>query len=131
MLSLGDIHIYVTDFNLALRFYEDGLGLTLVEKEVGRAAAFAVLEFPDGGPALRLFDGARPWGAAERPEVGPRPTVRFDVICSDFSFRLVRRIGHGGRQFGEIEENDGTRVVTLADPDGNTLELLEIAADDA
>ena len=126
MLSVGDIHIYVTNFNLALRFYEDGLGLTLVEKEVGRASAFAVLEFPDGGPAVRLFDGATPWEDDERPELGTRPTVRFDVVTSDFDQHLVRLIENGGQQVDEIEVYDGTRVVTVADPDGNTFELLEV-----
>ena len=130
MLLIGDVHVYVCDFTSALRFYEDGLGLTLIEKEVGRATAFALLESADGGPALRLFGGATAWPDGTRPDVGTRPTVRFDVVTSEFDTTIVRAIEHGGRQVGEIEEYDGSRVVTLADPDGNTFELLETRDED-
>jgi predicted enzyme related to lactoylglutathione lyase len=126
MLSIGDVHVFVTDFNLALRFYEDGLGLEVVEREVSRSAAYAVLEFPDGGPALHLFSGAEPWGEGERPELGTKPTIRFDIVTTEFDAALVRLIEHGGRQINEIEEFDGARVVTIADPDGNTFELLQL-----
>lgn len=126
MTSIGDVHVYVSDFSLALRFYEDGLGLSVAESEVGQAASFAVLESPEGGPALRLFSGAEPWCEGERPEVGSRPTVRFDVVTTEFDSLLVRLIEHGGRQLGATEEYNGTRVTTVADPDGNTFELVEI-----
>jgi predicted enzyme related to lactoylglutathione lyase len=130
MLSVGDIHIYVCDFNLALRFWADGLGLNIVEKEVSSASAFALLEFPGAGPAIRLFGGAEPWPRGERPEVGTRPTIRFDVVTTDFDETLVRLMECGGRQIGEIEAYGGSRVVTIADPDGNTFELLEVPEDE-
>jgi predicted enzyme related to lactoylglutathione lyase len=126
MLSIGDIHIFVHDFNLALRFWADGLGLDVVEKEISGASAFALLEFPVAGPALRLFGGAEPWGENGRPDVGARPTIRFDIVTSDFDSTLVRLLEHGGRQIGEIEKYGDSRVVTIADPDGNTFELLEV-----
>lgn len=129
MLSIGDIHVYVHDFNLALRFWADGLGLNVVEKEVSAASAFALLEFPGAGPAIRLFGGAQPWPENARPSVGERPTICFDVVASDFDATLVRLIESGGRQLGEIEAYSGSRVVTIADPDGNTFELLEVPED--
>ncbi|MFQ5807034.1 MAG: VOC family protein [Phycisphaerae bacterium] len=129
MLSIGDIHVFVHDFNLALRFWADGLGLDVVEKEVTSASAFALLEFPAAGPAIRLFGGAEPWPEGVRPALGTRPTVRFDVVTSDFDATLVRLIENGGRQIGEIETYGGSRVVTIADPDGNTFELLEVPED--
>jgi len=129
MLSIGDIHIYVHDFNLALRFWADGLGLKVVEKEVSPASAFALLESPAGGPAIRLFGGAEPWAEGTRPALGTRPTIRFDVVTSDFDATLVRLIENGGRQLDEIERYGGWRVVTIADPDGNTFDLLEVPAD--
>lgn len=129
MLSIGDIHVYVHDFNLALRFWADGLGLKIVEKEVTPASAFALLEFPTAGPAIRLFGGAEPWPEAARPALGTRPTIRFDIVTSDFDATLVRLIENGGRQLDEIETYSGWRVVTIADPDGNTFELLEVPED--
>jgi len=126
MLAIGDIHIFVHDFNLALRFWVDGLGLNVVEKEVSGASAFALLEFPTAGPAIRLFAGAEPWPEETRPNVGTHPTVRFDIVTSDFDAELVRMIECGGEQIGEIETYGDSRVVTVADPDGNTFELLEV-----
>ena len=126
MLSVGDVHVYASDFHLALRFWEAGLGLRVVESEVGQTTAYAVLEFPDGGSALRLFGGAEAWPEDSRPDVGSRPTVRFDILTSDLESTIVRLIAHGGRQIGEIERYNGSRVATLADPDGNTFELLDV-----
>jgi len=130
MLSIGDIHIFVHDFSLALHFWSDGLGLEVAEKEISGASAFALLEFPVGGPAIRLFGGAEPWPQNERPDVGARPTIRFDMVTSDFASTLVRLLEHGGRQIGEIEKYGDSRVVTIADPDGNTFELLEVPEED-
>jgi predicted enzyme related to lactoylglutathione lyase len=130
MLAIGDIHIYVHDFNLALRFWADGLELRVVEKEVSQASAYALLEFPGAGPAIRLFGGAQPWPEDERPDVGTRPTIRFDVVTTAFDDTLVRLMESGGRQVGEIEAYGGSRVVTIADPDGNTFELLEVPEDE-
>jgi|GEM_PF-943722 len=128
MLTVGDIYIFVSDFNLALRFWQDGLGLAVTEQEVTRSSAFALLEFPDGGPALRLFGGVDPWPPGQRPETGSRPMVHFDVLTDSFDETLVRVLEAGGRTTGEVEEYDGNRIVSLADPDGNTFDLVEVPA---
>jgi predicted enzyme related to lactoylglutathione lyase len=127
MLAIGDIHIFVHDFTLALRFWADGLGLKVVDKEISSASAFALLEFPIAGPAIRLFGGAEPWPEDTRPD--NHPAIRFDLVASDFDAALVRLIENGGRQIGEIETYGNSRVVTIADPDGNTFELLEVPED--
>lgn len=128
MLFIGDVHIYVSDFVSALRFWADGLGLEVAEKEVSANAAYAELLFPDGGPAIRLFGPVDAWPAGERPEVGSRPTVRFDIATAEFDDTLVRALEHGGQQLDDIETYDGMRTVTLADPDGNSFELFELPA---
>lgn len=130
MRAVGDIHIYVTDFDAALGFYRDGLGLAVVEQELSASSPFAVLEFPDGGSAVRLLGGARAWPPETRPDVGEHPTIRFDVITDEFDTLLLRAAERGGMQIGDIETYDGMRVVTLADPDGNTFELIEVPGDD-
>lgn len=126
MLSVGDIHIFVSDFPLALRFWRDGLGLNVVEQQSATASPFAVLEMPDGGPAIRLFGGVKPWREDERPPVGERPTVRFDIATSDFDGTFSSLLDCGGLQLDPVEEYEGYRVVTVADPDGNSFELVEI-----
>ena len=129
MLFVGDIHIYVTDFDRALKFWSQGLGFEVTEKELSSTSPFALLEAPTAGPAIRLFGGAEPWPEETRPDVGSRPTVRFDVVASDFEATLVRLLENGGAQIGEIEKYSDARVVTVADPDGNTFELLEVPED--
>ncbi len=126
MMFLGDVHIYVTDIALALRFWADGLGLQVVEKELGAHSAFARLDFPDGGSSIRLLAPVEPWPPDARPPMGAVPTISFDITTTDFDALLVRVLEHGGAQVDEIEEYGGLRVVTVADPDGNAFELLEI-----
>ncbi|TWT39961.1 Glyoxalase-like domain protein [Phycisphaerae bacterium RAS1] len=131
MLSIGDVHVYVSDFVRALRFWAEGLGLEATEKEVTPHSAYAVLDFPDGGPSLRLLGPVDPWESGARPAAGSRPTIRFDVTTTDFDGTLARLLDCGGAQLDEIEEYRGLRVVTVADPDGNSFELLEIPPGDA
>lgn len=126
MLNLGDLHIYVSDFGRALRFWKDGMGLSVREEETGDGGAFAVLDFPDGGPALRLFGSATAWTEAERPAPGARPGVSFDVTTPDFEGVLARLLAFGGSMDGEVEVYQGLRTVTVRDPDGTTFELLEL-----
>lgn len=126
MLCIGDVHIYVSDFTLALRFWADGLGLEVAEKEVSRHSAYARLDFPDRGPSICLWWPVEPWDAAQPPPPGKYPTIRFDVAASDFDATLLRLLEHGGQQLDEIQNYAGLRTVTVADPDGNAFELLEL-----
>ncbi len=126
MLYIGDIHIYVSDFKLALRFWAEGLGLEVAEKEVSRHSAYARLDFPDGGSSLRLLWPVEPWDPDVQPPPGKYPAVRFDVTTDDFDATLVCLLEHGGQQVDEIETYNDLRIVTVTDPDGNLFELLEI-----
>jgi catechol 2,3-dioxygenase-like lactoylglutathione lyase family enzyme len=126
MLSIGDIQVYVTDFDRALRFWAEGLGLQVAEKEVTSHGAFARLDFPDGGPSIHLLAPAEPWEPGTRPEPGARPGIGFDITTSEFDELLVRLIEFGGRQVAQIESYDDVRFVTIADPDDNTFDLLEL-----
>lgn len=130
MLAIGDIQIFVTDFERALKFWTEGLGLRVAEKEVTAHSAYARLEFPDGGPALDLLAPAEPWEPGTRPEPGSRPGVAFDITTSDFDDTLVRLIEFGGRQVGQIETYNDLRLATIADPDDNTFDLLELPPED-
>jgi predicted enzyme related to lactoylglutathione lyase len=124
--AMGDVHVFVTDLAAALRFWESGLGLRLRHREATQTSGFAILEFRGGGPSLRLFGGAAAWPDGARPEAGSRPTVRFDITTTDFDATLIRVIENGGRQLDPIESFEGQRVVTIADPDGNSYELIEV-----
>ncbi len=122
MLFVGDIHIYVSDFTLGLRFWADGLGLEVAERE----GDFARLDFPDGGSSLRLLSAVSPWPNEQQPPPDVYPSIRFDLTTTDFDSVLARLIEYGGRRVGEVESYNQLRAVTVADPDGNLFELLEI-----
>lgn len=126
MICIGDIHIYVSDFERAIRFWAEGLRLDVAEQEQTEASAFARLDFPDGGPSVRLIGPVEPWEEGARPKTGERPTIRFDVMTTEFDETLTRLLEHGGSQEGQVESYNDLRIVTVADPDGNTFELLEV-----
>lgn len=130
MRAIGDLYLYVSDFQRAVDFWVRALRLQVVQHEATPHSAFAVLEFPDGGPNLRLFGPVDDWDEGERPEHGTRPGVSFDVVVSDFDDVLVRVLDAGGAQLGEIESYDQVRMVTVADPDGIVFELIEAPPDD-
>ncbi|MFH1746662.1 MAG: VOC family protein [Planctomycetota bacterium] len=125
MLAIGDIHVYVSDFEAALRFWAEGLQLEVVDKEVDEDSSFARLEFPDGGPGLLLMASAQPQ-EVEQADEGVFSGISFDLTVSEFDNTLVRLLEAGGQQVNETEIYHGLRTATLADPDGNIFELLEI-----
>lgn len=129
MIAIGDIQIFVTDFDKALKFWAEGLGLDMVDQEQTPSSRFVVLEFPDGGPAIHLIGPVEAWEAGARPEPGTRPTVRFDITTTEFDDTLMRLLEAGGTQIDEIDTYNDLRVVTLADPDQNTFELIEVPED--
>jgi predicted enzyme related to lactoylglutathione lyase len=55
--------------------------------------------------------------------------VRFDITASRFDATLLRLLEHGGEQLGEIESYEGQRIVAVADPDGNSFDLIEVPED--
>lgn len=125
MTGIGDVQVYVSDFERALRFWAEGLDLEIVQREQSSALAYARLEFPDGGPAIELIGPVDPWELDERPPPGARPMMRFDILTTRFDDVLTRLLECGGTQEDEIETYNELRVVALADPDGNTFELME------
>ncbi|MCA9244840.1 MAG: VOC family protein [Phycisphaerales bacterium] len=125
MICVGDIHIYVSDMAVAMRFWRDALALDTLDEESSPSAGYALLGFPDGGPCLRIFSGVDAWDDNSNPSVGARPGLGFDIVTDDFDGTLVKLIEAGGRKVDEIEEYEGARIVTLTDPDGNQFELVE------
>lgn len=129
MIIIGDVYVYVTDMVVALKFYADGLRFTVAEKEITPHAGYARLDCPEGGPSVHLVGNVEPFKDGERPEPAARPGVRFDLTTTDFDDTLTRVLEHGGSKLGGVEEFDGQHTVTIADPDGNPIELLEVPAE--
>ena len=128
MFSIGEINVFVTDLERALKFWSDGLQLDIAEKEQLAHSAYARLDFADGSPPIRLFASAAPWPPGERPAYGTHPMIAFDLVTADIDAALARLIECGGSKAGEVEVYENTRCVFVNDPDGNTIELVEVPA---
>jgi catechol 2,3-dioxygenase-like lactoylglutathione lyase family enzyme len=126
MLAIGDIHVYASDFAAALKFWATGLQLDVAEKDESDQGSFARLDFPDGGPSLVLITPVEPWDIRYRPEPGTAPGFSFEVATTDFDGTLTRLLDNNGQQIGETEIYNDLRLATVADPEGNTFELVEV-----
>ncbi len=131
MLAIGDVHLYVSDFDAALRFWAKGLQLEVAEQDTDEHSAYARLDFPDGGPSLLLIAPAEAEPLEELDALESHCGVSFDVIATEFDAALVRLLENGGQQIGETETYNDLRNATLADPDGNLFELLEVPPESA
>lgn len=126
MNLIGDLQLFVVDLERSIKFWSDGLGLRVVEKEQTQHSGYARLEFPESGQSIRLFGPVDSWEAGEQVEFGSRPAICFDIMTDEFDAALARLIESGGAQIGEIEEFDGIRTVSVADPDDIQFELIEM-----
>ncbi len=115
LTSIDMVAIYVHDWPAAVRWYENMLGLETLCREEHHA--FAVLGLPSGGAVLHLVgDATRPLGSRNRC------VANFGVEDFDgaLAARRERRV-----EIVEVQEDadDGHRLVTIADPEGNELNL--------
>ncbi|MGE0479294.1 MAG: VOC family protein [Phycisphaerae bacterium] len=124
MLSVGNIHLYVRDFERAMRFWRDACHLRVADQSETQGTAYAQLDFPDGGASIQLVTVDEE--EAPNPYEGPQLNAAFDLLTSEFDDLLVRLLGFGGQQLGEIETYENLRIVTLGDPDGNVFDLIEV-----
>jgi len=115
---LGGVRLRVTHLDRALAFYQDILGLALVERSGGKAVLSARAE----GPALVTL--------IELPGAVPKPpgtTGLFHVAIrvpqrADLG-RLLRRLGEAGWPLHGASDHGVSEALYLADPDGSGLEL--------
>lgn len=126
MLVIGDIYLYVDDFDKALRFWADGLKLEVSEKDSDEHSTFARLDFPEGGPSLILIAEREFTETDAQTDENAPPRVSFDIATSDFDATLVQLLDQGGQQLSEIETYHDLKMVTLADLEGYCFDLVEI-----
>jgi lactoylglutathione lyase len=113
-----------SDLDRALAFYEI-LGLRLTEKtelQKGKAT-LAFVEPPEGNFALELVYN---WGKDDAYEGGER-FGHFAFEVDDIDGLLPRLVAGGGAVQREpfLLEGAAPRLAFVADPDGNSIELIE------
>lgn len=120
------LNLDVPDLPSAVAFYQQALGFS-----VGHVLFDGtVVEMLGAAVPLYLLHKA----AATRPcpEAGVQRDYRrhwtplhLDMVVEDLDAALARALAAGARQEGEIHEHDWGRLVTLSDPFGHGLCLLQ------
>ncbi|MFZ0493576.1 MAG: VOC family protein [Acidimicrobiia bacterium] len=115
--SIGQIHITVTDFDKAVEFYRDTLGLTFVFDVPAQQMAF----FDVNGVRLYL-------GAAESPEFSSHPLLYFAV--DDIEQEYARLAEAGVELLGQphvINRTESTelRMAFFRDSEGHPLAIMQ------
>ena len=130
----------VADLDRSVRFYVDGLGLTLIRTfrtdsdtsaqvlayervdvkgallEVGPGAMLELLEYVEPRTAARQI--------SERHVIG---SAHLALLVDDVEAALSRLVEYGGARRNDPVETEPGKVLTYAqDPDGNWLELAQI-----
>src|SRR4051812_22947007 len=112
--QLDMVTIQVRDLDATRAWYTDVLGLSEAWLEPGE---FCLLALPGGGPSLALATD-HPERIGDTPATGWTPVVKvddFDATVADLRAKGVR--------FDAEEEGDdeGYRLVRIADPEGNVI----------
>ncbi len=117
---LDGVFIHVRDLRRAARWYSALLGLPLKEDELARH--YYTLNAPHERPWITLDDHAADPDFEFRP--APHPICSFLTADLEAARTHLRTLGTPWT--GEIREvHPGLRAMTVRDPDGNALMLIE------
>ena len=112
---LDHVVVFVEDFERALEFYREVLGLPV------RVAHEGWAEFGTRGAGIALHSGGKKSrGAKDYRKGGILPTIRVQSIESAVAYLQSR-----GVKVTEINLEAFGRLAVFSDPEGNQLQLLE------
>ena len=118
MFSSGNVTIYVSDMERAIRFYTDTLGLRLAYRFGNHWAAVEL------GKGLTI--GLHP--ASSETPAGRRGSMAIGLELGETSIgEAVSRLSSKGVRFqGPVNEAKAGKFVSFEDPDGNLIYLAEL-----
>ena len=124
-MNIGAVLLFVDDFEAAVSFYRDAIGLTVAEMDPGAGyrpmVDFAYLE--SEGAALEIFD-QETHGAALAGDGAGRTAIGFNT--SDVAEARTKLVGAGAEP-GPIVERDWGSYIDVRDPEGNPLQVYQFA----
>jgi lactoylglutathione lyase len=126
--GFGHLAFKVQDLDASLAFYRDRLGLGEMTRLVdGKGAPWIVYLRITDTVFLELFPSGHPGRAADEAAVGVNH-ICFSV--EDIEATAARFAAAGVTLTSPIQTGlDGNRGAWIEDPDGNRIELMEMAAD--
>ena len=130
----------VADLDRSVRFYSEGLGLTLIRRfRTGSASSAQVLAYDRVdvkgallevacGAILELLEYVEPRTAAR--QISERHVIasaHLALLVDDVEAILSRLVEYGGTRHNDPAKTEAGKILTYAqDPDGNWLELAQI-----
>jgi catechol 2,3-dioxygenase-like lactoylglutathione lyase family enzyme len=122
-MKLELVLIPVTDVDRAKRFYIERLGF-VEDVDVQPAAGVRVVQLTPVGSACSIGMGA---GLPAYDEMAPGTIKGLHLVVADIEQARAELAGRGV-EVGAVEDvGGGVKYAWLADPDGNTLTLQEMA----
>ena len=119
-VTIGHVHLKVSDLERAVRFYRDGLGFALTGR-LGDQVAFLAAGDYHHHIALNTLE-SRGGSAPPRGSTGLYHfAVRYPSRCE--LARAVRRVVDGGTAIDHSADHGVNDAVYLRDPDDNGIEL--------
>lgn len=105
-----------SDFQASVRFYRDLLALPLVKEGEDGVSRFA--HFDCAGFGIRVYEWTQPFNRAH---------TGLQIYVNDVDTLYAELKAAGVKFSGEVRDEPwGGRVVTVADPDGNLFDLLNV-----
>jgi catechol 2,3-dioxygenase-like lactoylglutathione lyase family enzyme len=124
-MNLFQVNLFVSDFEEALRFYRDRLGLQVLDVDPGPPSVPLVnwASLSAGSVILELFD-AGSFGRGSHT-ASARDTVELAFIVDDVD-ESRRRLERAGVACGPVMQEQWGRYASFQDPDGNVLQIFEV-----
>ncbi len=117
MFSSGNVTVYVSNMNAAVRFYSETLGLKLAYRFGDHWASVEL------GKGLTI--GLHP--ASEHSPAGRKGSMAIGLELTGSIHEAVKTLETKGVHFlGPIDEGKAGSFVSFEDPDGNLLYLAEL-----
>ncbi len=110
--------LLVADLEGAISFYQDILGLSLLESD----DKCALFDAGDGAVFELWSSGYR----SSSPKTAEQQSLRVGLRVNNLDDAVSELRSRGVQFIGEIGEYEGTRWIHFADPEGNRLELKEV-----
>jgi catechol 2,3-dioxygenase-like lactoylglutathione lyase family enzyme len=119
MISGGNATIFVSNMDVAVRFYTETLGLKLTNRFGDNWATV------EAGPGLTI--GLHP-ASARYPSPGTRGAMMLGLEIDEPIEHVVARLSAKGARFsGPVIRDEPGNFIALEDPDGNAICLWEVS----
>jgi catechol 2,3-dioxygenase-like lactoylglutathione lyase family enzyme len=119
MIKGGNVTVYVSDMDAAVRFYTEVLGLELRERFGGHWAAIKAAE----GFIIGLHPGSEQ-NPARRPG---SMSIGFEVTTAPIEDVIAALKARGVRFQGDVTDDKAGKFAMFADPDGNPCYLYQMS----